>query len=246
MEIPYLSSYVLCHPVDKSRAEAFFKSYEQAGDTYLLGPEPYEPIPQIQQVLGVFSERFPRVPKWREGSKKNRLGHTACYWGHKAMWFKALAENNVRFDYGAAIFFEDDCRFDPNFWEVAFQAYQELPDDWDILYFGGQHEIHGRPRPKEYSETLYKIKNVNRLHAYSVKISSLPKLFLWFEENFDWGRNFTDPNTGKAEAEVDYAVGHLTETGFLNGFALKKWTTYQGKSFSWTQGRDENDRRWDL
>ncbi|MBR4753048.1 MAG: hypothetical protein IK077_14935 [Thermoguttaceae bacterium] len=241
-----LSAYVLSHPVDKSRAEGFYESWKKARNAYFCEDVSYNPIPNLYEVVGMFSERFPRVPNWRAGSSKNRLGHTACYWGHEMMWRKALAENNDDFDDGAAIFFEDDCRFDPNFWEVAFQAYDELPDDWDILYFGGQHCIHGRPRPKDYSPTLYKIENVNRLHAYSVRISSLPKLILWFSENHDWGHNYRDPKTGESEAEVDYAIGSLTETGFLNGYALKNWTAYQGKSFSWTQGRQEEDRRWSL
>ncbi|MGI5998770.1 MAG: AAA family ATPase [Lutispora sp.] len=129
---------------------------------------------------------------------------------------------------------------------TADDAYDDLPDDWDILYLGGQHCIHGRPRPEAFSENLYKIQNVNRLHAYAIRLSSLPKIILWFEENHDWGHNFNDPKTGKSEAEVDYAIGSLTESGFLNGYALRKWAAVQGAGKSWTQGRAEPERRFEL
>ena len=201
-------------------------------------------VMSLSVVWGMNSERFERVPKWREGSTKDRRGHTACYWGHVQMWRQALAEHDDDFTAGAAIFFEDDAWLDQDFWPRAFQGYDELPDDWDVLYFGGQHCVNGRRMPAVASEHLYRLGNVNRLHAYSIRLSSLPKIILWFSENHDWGHNFHDPKTGKAEAEVDYALGSLTESGFLNGYALRQWACSQGAFYSWTQGVEEKERRF--
>lgn len=248
-----LFPYVLtCARSLDERMPAFLESWTRArGERSYLPAEP-------TVVWGVNSRRFPRSPFWRRGSAPSELpdrqtgngldrrGHTACYWGHVQMWRQALGERDGAFETGAACFFEDDARLDPDFWDRAEKAFAELPADWDILYFGGQHRIHGRPAPKVFSENLYKIENVNRLHAYAVKLSSLPKIILWFEENRDWGHDFKSLKTGRPEAEVDYALGRLTETGYLNGFALKPWICSQGAGLSLTQGKEEQERRWDL
>lgn len=239
------AAYVLEHPVDKTRIEEFNISWAKAREYYSDKFYP-DVAPYVHHVIGINSERLPRIPDWRGNNGRNRKGHTACYWGHVQMWRQALAENDRDFNDGAVVFFEDDCRLDENFWEVARQAYSELPDDWDIIYFGGQHCIHGRPRPTIYSDHLFKLGNVNRLHAYSFKISSLPDLILWFEEHHEWGHRFNYPRTGLSEAEVDYAIGSLTEDGTLHGYALRHWACSQGASFSWTQGKQEVDRRWEL
>jgi hypothetical protein len=253
-----LYSYVLTCPKTRGRLRSFFDGWNVARFDYLTrNPQETRDF-KITTVWGMNSERFPRSPFWRvadhpvncpdklSGNGLNRLGHTACYWGHVQQWRQALGEHDDDFDAGVACFFEDDCRLDVDFWTRAFEGFAELPDNWDILYFGGQHCIHGRPRPEAFSENLYKIQNVNRLHAYAIRLSSLPKIILWFEENHDWGHNFHDPKTGKSEAEVDYAIGHLTETGFLNGFALRPWVCGQAPGMSATQGRFENNGRWEL
>lgn len=75
------------------------------------------------------------------------------------------------------------------------------------------------------------------------------------DENFETGAALfleddalLDDNafTGQSEAEVDYALGSLTESGFLNGYALRNWVSWQGAGYSFTQGRTEPARRWNL
>lgn len=241
--------YVLTCSKTSARLAAFDKTWD-ATDAPDLG------VARPTVVWGMNSDRFPRSPFWRVGSEQtdrpdresgnglDRRGHTACYWGHVQEWRQALGEHDADFDRGAAVFFEDDCELDRDFWTQADAAMRELPDDWEILYFGGELCVHGRPAPDVYSERLFKADNVNRTHAYSVKLSALPKIILWFEENHDWGHNFKDPKTGQSEAEVDYALGSLTESGYLNGYALREWICGQAAGFSWTQGRQEPARRW--
>lgn len=209
-------------------------------------------------VHGMNCERFPRSPWWRVGAVRTELpdrqtgngldrrGHTACYWGHVQEWRQALGEHDDAFDDGAACFFEDDCRLDENFWTRVFEGFSELPEDWEIFYFGGELCVNGRPRPPVFSPHLFHADNVNRTHAYCVRLNALPKLVLWFEENHDWGHNFRDAKTGQSEAEIDYALGSLTESGFLNAYALRPWACGQAEGFSWTQGRNYPERRWEL
>lgn len=251
MTFPVYSYVLTCSPT-AARLGAFRASWERAA----VGE--FGAGRKFSVVWGMNSERFPRSPFWRTGSNRTELpdrehgngfdrrGHTACYWGHVQEWRQALGEHDAEFSTAAAAFFEDDCELDPDFWERAEIAFRELPPEWEILYFGGQLCVNGRPKPPVFSDNLYKADNVNRTHAYAVKISALPKIILWFEENHEWGHNFRDPKTGASEAEVDYALGHLTEIGFLNGFALRRWACGQAAGFSWTQGRNESARRWQL
>jgi GR25 family glycosyltransferase involved in LPS biosynthesis len=54
-----------------------------------------------------------------------------CALSHKGTW-KLVVERNLP----SAVVFEDDCEFDPNFYEVVGSAMKALPVDWDIVYFG--------------------------------------------------------------------------------------------------------------
>lgn len=65
------------------------------------------------------------------------------------------------------IIFEDDPRFlvddiDPLC--IYKPSFRELPDDWDVLYFGGSPQD---PQAK-YSEHLYHAHNVICMHAYAI------------------------------------------------------------------------------
>lgn len=268
----HIFPYVLTCPKTLSRLPAFYDAWNGAFNRFRSGKANENDskslfVNKIEEVRGMNSERFARSPFWRVGAERTELpdrmtgngldrrGHTACYWGHVQEWRKAVADLDSFFDVlefegepvtTAAAFFEDDAIVDADIWERTAAAVQELPGDWDIFYFGGEHCVHGRPRPAEYSPSLFKVNNVNRTHGYMVKLQSLPKIVLWFEENWDWGHNFRDPKTGQSEAEVDYALGHLTETGFLNGYALRRWACGQNAGFSWTQGANEGFRRWEL
>lgn len=251
-----LFSYVLTCPRTKQRLNAFYDCWHAARKDY-LEKDP-EAALSITTVCGMNSDRFERSPYWRLGSEPttkrdretgnglDRRGHTACYWGHVQMWRQALAEHDDDFDGGYALFLEDDCTLDLNFFSRVDTAFNELPNDFDIVYFGGVHCVHGRPRPEPYSDNLYKIQNVNATHCYCVPLKSLPKIILWFEEHHEWGHDFCNEKTKQSEAEVDYALGKLTESGFLNGYALRRWACGQAPGISATQGRFQQNGRWEL
>ena len=263
-----LFNYVLTCSNTSGRMQAFMERWRIARENYVksrysngnasLDDERLRSTFNLTTVWGMNSERFPRSPYWRLGDKPTELfdrqtgngldrrGHTACYWGHVQEWRAALGEHDADFNDGVACFFEDDCEIDPDFWSRVWQGFDELPPDWEIFYFGGELCVNGRPRPPVFSAHLFHADNVNRTHAYCVKLNVLPKIILWFEENHEWGHNFKDPKTGKSEAEIDYALGHLTETGFLNAYALRPWACGQSAGFSWTQGRHWAGARWEL
>lgn len=54
-----------------------------------------------------------------------------CALSHKNIWRK-IVDENIK----SAAVFEDDCIYDPSFYSILTKALADLPDDWDVLYFG--------------------------------------------------------------------------------------------------------------
>lgn len=59
---------------------------------------------------------------------------------------------------------EDDVEFEDNVTEKFNEILHEIPDDWDMIYFGGSH----RETPTQYTEHLYRISNTTAIHAIAL------------------------------------------------------------------------------
>jgi GR25 family glycosyltransferase involved in LPS biosynthesis len=64
-----------------------------------------------------------------------------------------------------ALILEDDFEFIEDFFEKYPVFYEQLPDDWDWLYFSGSH----LENPSKLSENVYKVSRTLTLHAYAIK-----------------------------------------------------------------------------
>jgi len=82
-----------------------------------------------------------------------------------------LSHNNIirhASDHGIRSIFilEDDVVFDDDI-NVKFAEWiTEVPDDWDMLYFGGNHNT---DKTEKFSPHLIKITNTYTTHAYALK-----------------------------------------------------------------------------
>lgn len=72
-------------------------------------------------------------------------------------------------DSGAAnvLIFEDDAVLDPEFQPKFTRFIKEVPDDWDMLYFGALH----KDEPVKISEHVARITKANSTFAYALKSS---------------------------------------------------------------------------
>ena len=70
-------------------------------------------------------------------------------------------------DAGASsvLIFEDDALFDPQFKEKFATRIKELPDDWDMLFFGALH----KDQPIKFSEHIGRITKANSTFAYAIR-----------------------------------------------------------------------------
>lgn len=65
----------------------------------------------------------------------------------------------------SVLIFEDDAVFDPHFKEKFAAFVQELPDDWDMLFFGALH----KDEPVVVSEHIGRISKANSTFAYALR-----------------------------------------------------------------------------
>ena len=65
----------------------------------------------------------------------------------------------------SVLIFEDDVVFDPQFKEKFATFIQELPADWDMLFFGALH----KDEPVKVSEHIGRITKANSTFAYAIR-----------------------------------------------------------------------------
>ena len=94
-----------------------------------------------------------------------------AYWTHTAGAYGCLLSHvqvvRAARNSGAAdvLIFEDDAVLDPEFEEKFARFIKEVPDDWDMLYFGALH----KDEPKKISEHVGRITKANSTYAYALK-----------------------------------------------------------------------------
>jgi GR25 family glycosyltransferase involved in LPS biosynthesis len=76
---------------------------------------------------------------------------------------KCLKENSNNL-----LILEDDCYFTPEI-QSFVELSQQIPDDWDLLYFGGNHNSHkGVDPPIQVSKNLVQVHHTFSTHAVGI------------------------------------------------------------------------------
>jgi len=108
-------------------------------------------------------QRFPAI----DGDVVEKPAH----WTHTAGAYGCLLSHvavvSEARDSGAPhiLIFEDDAVLDPEFEEKFSRFSKEVPDDWDMLYFGALH----KDEPVKISEHVGRITKANSTFAYALK-----------------------------------------------------------------------------
>jgi len=107
-------------------------------------------------------ERFPAILGNPENiSTKIIPGHVGCVLSHYNIVKKA-DESGIN----QILILEDDVVFCEDLQEKFEQFIKQVPEDWDMLYFGGNHN--GEPLEK-VTENVYKIHKTYTTHAYAIR-----------------------------------------------------------------------------
>jgi GR25 family glycosyltransferase involved in LPS biosynthesis len=88
-----------------------------------------------------------------------------------------ILETAISKNYKNILIIEDDCMFYDNVKEID-SYFEKLPKDWDMLYFGGNHQYyHDTNFPDIINENVLKLKNTLAAHCIAIK-SNLFNVFL--------------------------------------------------------------------
>lgn len=98
-------------------------------------------------------------------------GKIGCALSHIKIWEDAINNN-----YNNIIVFEDDAIIPKDFWDKFNEAYNELPEDWDIVYMG-LNWPYVRKISNNISKVIYKKSNSNfGTHAMLINVNYIKKL----------------------------------------------------------------------
>jgi glycosyl transferase, family 25 len=108
-------------------------------------------------------ERFPAVDG-NNVTKPAGWAHSAGAYGCLLSHVEVIREAQ-RSNAQSVLIFEDDTVLDPEFQSKFASFSKEVPDDWDMLYFGALH----KDEPAPVSEHVGRITKANSTYAYALK-----------------------------------------------------------------------------
>jgi GR25 family glycosyltransferase involved in LPS biosynthesis len=115
---------------------------------------------EIFDKLGIEVEFFSAIDKEKiENTSRITTGQLACLSSHYNIIRKAKKYNQKRI-----LIFEDDVIFSDKFNEVFSENIENVPDDWKMLYFGGNH-LNGKT---PIADNVLMMMGSLTTHAYAV------------------------------------------------------------------------------
>lgn len=143
-------------------------------------------------------------------TKGLKSGAAGCCLSHKKIYQMILENKNIK----KALILEDDIEFHPKFKSLFNEYYNYVPKDWQLLFFGGSHNL----PPKIINKYVHKLKKTFTTHCYALKSSSLNYLM----------EQFSDSNIFNLQADV-----HLYKIQKkISCYGFRKHIAWQRESYS--------------
>jgi hypothetical protein len=181
------------------------------------------PFQKVLQAEAIDGQRCPPPPWWTE---------SAGAWGCSRSHYRVI-EQALNSGADSLLVFEDDAVFSKNFVADVREFFEHLPDDWQMVYLGGQLlKVHFRP-PAKVNDWVYRPFNVNRTHAYAVRGEMLEVLYRWLNEPRWYGGHI-----------VDHHIGRLHETGDYQVYVPRRWLVGQAAGPSDITGKTNPTAFW--
>jgi len=144
------------------------------------------------------------------GNGWNYKGVTGCAYSHKKVFLDALKNN-----FKKILVVEDDNVFSENFNKDFNFFYKQVPKNWDMLYFGGNHQV----KNKSINVNVEKISHTLTTNCYGIDTQHLPFLLSHLPEK-----------TEKLKYPIDILLTSLQQKH--NSYALKPKICWQLEDFS--------------
>ena len=194
--------YVINLPRRAERWEAFIKKIP--ADWPFRHPEQYAAIDG-----GLASP-----PDWWNGGG----GAWGCYKAHLR-----ILEDCLSHEINSVLILEDDAVFVEGFSEKVQKFWKHLPEDWEMIYLGGQHIQENLGLPRKINDWVYQPFNVNRCHCYGFRGRRM------LERAYKHLNNFADWNVAH---HVDHYLGELHKRMDKGLYVPKEWLVAQSEGKS--------------
>jgi hypothetical protein len=200
--------YVINLPRRKERWEAFLQRLPK--DYPFRAPERY---------VAIDGGLAPPPDWWKDGG-----GAWGCYKAHLR-----IMEDCLNNEINAVLIFEDDAVFVDGFTEKVQKFWNHLPEDWEMLYLGGQHIQENIGLPRKVNDWVYQPFNINRCHCYGLRGRKM------LEKAYKHLHNFSE---WKVPHHVDHYLGELHKKMVKGLYVPKEWLVAQSEGMSDICGKD--------
>lgn len=120
-----------------------------------------------------------------------RRGQIGC-----ALSYALCINKSLNDDLKSVIILEDDFEFvleKEDLYKKINSALDELPEDWDSLYFGGTiGNFYGKEPIEKYSDNLFKLNCAHTTHSIAFSNKGLRKIMQHFNNNPEWHQNLIE------------------------------------------------------
>lgn len=115
---------------------------------------------KVNRFSAVYGKEVDTIPGLTEGQ-------TGAVLSHKKL-IQHAKDNSLE----NILILEDDVEFDENLNSRFFELIDRVPDDWDMLYFGGNHKANNpycRGILKKVDDNVFRVTNCLAIHAYAIR-----------------------------------------------------------------------------
>lgn len=127
---------------------------------------------KIVKFDAIDGKNVPHPKHWKPGG-----GAWGCFRSHYR-----IIEDCLNRGVDSVLLLEDDCKFSTDFISSWPSYRDDLPDDWGMVYLGGQH-LHAKTSPPiPASKLWYQPFNVNRTHAYGLRGNTMKAVYKHLSE----------------------------------------------------------------
>lgn len=130
---------------------------------------------------------------------------------------RKIINETIKDNLKTILILEDDFQFVDGF-DILFEKYvKQVPNNWDLLYFGGNHIEATIP----ISENIHKMQHTYATHSYAMKNTMFEKILNQFEND---------------KLPGDYLIANMMKS--INAYVFKPHLSYQRSGWSYIEGRE--------
>jgi len=189
----------------------------ECNDRWKLVAKEFKKVGIFERVIKIYA---PKPNKNHVPINFIKAGQYGCTMSHLKIIGRALKEAK-----GHIIIFEDDIEFSDNSEAILGDVLDALPQEWDILYLGGQPIEHITPIHKNI---LFKTGRMRGSYGYIINKNAILKLFNYIVD-------FLMDSSTNQKGIYDYILGEFSKNN--NSYAIHPLIVKPVLNFSIIQGR---------